>query len=103
MSLSGSHHTIHVVSTCDADWVEGGAVGLADALAATQALAVSLDQVKNTAGGLLSFEQSIEKELSAELLLGKKINGEYMRTLAFNKDYKALAEEIRNTCVRSSR
>ena len=82
--------------------IEGGAVGLADALAATQALAVSLDQVKNTAGGLLSFEQSIEKELSAELLLGKKINGEYMRTLAFNKDYKALAEEIRNT-VGSSR
>jgi hypothetical protein len=82
--------------------IEGGAIGLADALAATQALAVSLDQVKNTAGGLLNFEQSIEKELSAELLLGKKINGEYMRTLAFNKDYKALAEEIRNT-VGSSR
>lgn len=82
--------------------IEGGAIGLADALAATQALAISLDQVKNTAGGLLSFEQSIEKELSAELLLGKKINGEYMRTLAFNKDYKALAEEIRNT-VGSSR
>lgn len=77
--------------------IEGGAIGLADALAASQALAVSLDQVKNTAGGLLNFEQSIEKELSAELLLGKKINGEYMRTLAFNKDYKALAEEIRKT------
>jgi len=77
--------------------IEGGAVGLAKALATTKALATSLDDVNSTAKGLLNFEQSIEKELSAELLLGKQLNGEYMRTLAFNKDYTALAEEIRNT------
>jgi hypothetical protein len=75
--------------------IEGGAAGLAQTLATTKALGTSLENVSSTAKGLLNFEDSIEKELSAELILGKKINGEYMRTLAFNNEYAKLAEEIK--------
>ena len=82
--------------------IEGGATGLAQALATTKALGTSLETVNSTAKGLLNFEDSIEKELSAELILGQKINGEYMRTLAFNNEYAKLAEEIKKTLGDSS-
>jgi len=81
---------------------EGGAIGLAKTLATTKALGTSLENVNSTAKGLLNFEDSIEKELSAELLLNKKINGEYMRTLALNNDHAKLAEEIKKTIGDSS-
>jgi hypothetical protein len=82
--------------------IEGGATGLAQALATTKALGTSLESVNSTAKGLLNFEDSIEKELSAELILGKEINGEYMRTLAFNNQHAKLAEEIKKTLGDSS-
>ena len=44
----------------------------------------SLEQTKKIAEGLLNFEQSIENELSAELLLGREINLEQARLLALN-------------------
>ena len=47
-------------------------------------LGFSLQQSKNIAEGLLNFEQSIENELSAELLLGRELNLEQARLLALN-------------------
>jgi hypothetical protein len=82
--------------------IEGGAKGLANALATTKALGTSLESVNGTAKGLLNFEDSIEKSLSAELLLGKKLNWEYMQTLAFNNQYAKLAEEIKKSVGDSS-
>jgi hypothetical protein len=43
---------------------------------------------------LLSFESSIENELSAELLTGKNLNFETARQLAMNNDIAGAAEEI---------
>ena len=47
-------------------------------------LGFSLKLSKDIAEGLLNFEQSIEHELSAELLLGRELNLEQARLLALN-------------------
>lgn len=57
-------------------------------------LGLSLSQLDNVAESLLNFEQSIENELKAELLLGKEINLERARLLAINNDMEGLAKEL---------
>jgi len=74
----------------------GGAAGLAKALAAAKGLGISLNDVENSASGLLNFEDSIEKELTAELLTGKQLNLEKARQAALNNDLVTVAEEIKN-------
>jgi len=72
----------------------GNAKELGKALAAAKGLGVELNKVDDIAGSLLDFEQSIENELSAELLLGKDINLEKARQAALNGDLATVAEEI---------
>jgi len=74
--------------------IEGGADGLAKAAVNAKLMGGNLDQVASIADSLLNFEQSIEKELSAELLLGKDINLEKARTAALNNDMATVAAEI---------
>lgn len=74
--------------------IEGGAEGLAEAAVNAKLMGSNLDQVASIADSLLNFEQSIEKELSAELLLGKEINLEKARTAALNNDMATVAAEI---------
>ena len=69
---------------------------IAKAVVQTQKLGVSLEQAKKAAEGLLNFEQSIEDELSAELLTGKNLNLERARSLALNGESAAAMEEIAN-------
>ena len=72
----------------------GSAKGLADAYAKSKALGTSLDKVDEIAGSILNFEESIEAELSAELLTGKNLNLEKAREAALNNDIATVAEEI---------
>jgi uncharacterized coiled-coil DUF342 family protein len=72
----------------------GSAKGLADAYAKSKALGVSLDKVDDIAGSILNFEESIEAELSAELLTGKNLNLEKAREAALNNEIGTVAEEI---------
>jgi len=72
----------------------GGAAGLAKALGAAKALGTSLNKVDDIAGSILNFEESIEAELSAELLLGKDLNLEKAREAALNNDLATLSDEI---------
>jgi hypothetical protein len=74
----------------------GGAAGLAKALAAAKGLGTSLSDVDSAASSLLNFEESIEKEMSAELLLGRNLNLEKARQFALNNNLKGVAEEIKN-------
>ena len=67
---------------------------IANAVAATKALGMEMSKVEGIADSLLSFESSIEKELEAELLLGKDINLEKARQAALNNDIAGVAEEI---------
>ena len=72
----------------------GSAKGLADAYAKSKALGTSLEKVDDIAGSILNFEESIEAELSAELLTGKDLNLEKAREAALNNDIGTVAEEI---------
>jgi hypothetical protein len=67
---------------------------LAKAVVNAKALGVEIDQVEKIAESLLSFENSIENEMAAELLTGKKINLERARLAALNGDIATVAEEI---------
>jgi hypothetical protein len=67
---------------------------IAKAVVQTQKLGISLEQAQKAAQGLLNFEESIENELSAELLTGKDLNLERARGLALNGDSAGAAEEM---------
>jgi len=67
---------------------------IANAVAATKALGMEMSKVEGIADSLLNFEQSIQKELEAEMLLGKDINLEKARQAALNNDIAGVAEEI---------
>ena len=62
-------------------------------------LGLSLDQVNKIAGSLLDFEQSIEAELTAELLTGKQLNLDKARQFALTNDIAGLTQEIKNSGV----
>jgi hypothetical protein len=65
---------------------------LAAAVIQAQKLGFTLEQTKKIAEGLLNFEESIENELSAELLIGRDLNLEQARLLALNgKSAEAVA------------
>jgi len=72
----------------------GGAAGIAKAAAAAKALGSDLGKVDEIAGSILNFEESIEAELSAELLTGKDLNLEKAREAALNNDLATLSDEI---------
>jgi hypothetical protein len=66
------------------------------AIAATKAkqFGINLEQADKMAQSLLNFEESIESELSAELLTGKNLNFERARALALNGKTADAAAEI---------
>ena len=67
---------------------------LGEAVATAKALGIEFGKLENIADSLLDFETSIEKELEAELLLGKNLNLEKARQAALNNDLATLASEI---------
>ncbi|MGY8867681.1 MAG: hypothetical protein ACKVJK_18920, partial [Methylophagaceae bacterium] len=67
---------------------------LARATAEAQRLGLNLQQMEGIATGMLDFESSIQNELEAQLLTGKKINLAKAREFALRGDLKGLAIEI---------
>ena len=67
---------------------------IAQAVATTKSLGMEMSKVEGIADSLLNFEDSITKELQAELLLGKNINLEKARQAALNNDLATVAQEI---------
>jgi len=59
-------------------------------------LGLSFDNIVKATDSLLDFETSIEKQLEASLLVGREINLDKARQLAFVGDQVGLAEEIKN-------
>jgi hypothetical protein len=70
-------------------------IEIAKAIQKAQEFGASLEQVASAGESLLNFEQSIEAELQAELLLGKNINLERARAAALAGDQVTLAEELK--------
>lgn len=69
-------------------------VAIAKAASAARRLGMDLARVDQIAGSLMNFEDSIGKELEAELLTGKQLNLEKARELALNNDLAGLSEEL---------
>ena len=69
-------------------------IELAKAAAQAKLFGANLATVDAIAGSLLDFENSITKELEAELLIGKDINLEKARLLALNNDLAGLSQEL---------
>jgi uncharacterized membrane protein len=67
---------------------------IAEAATEARQLGLSLGEVDKIAGSLLNFEDSITKELKAELLLGQEINLEQARQAALMNDMVGLTQEI---------
>ena len=67
---------------------------LAQAAFQASKLGLSLSQVQSASESTLDFQSSIEKEMNAELLLGKNLNLETLRRAALTGDVKTQGEEI---------
>jgi len=72
----------------------GSGEKLGAAAAQAKALGMSLSQVDKIAGSLLNFEQSINDEISAELITGKDLNLEQARLYALTNDTEGLSREL---------
>jgi hypothetical protein len=69
-------------------------VAITKAASAARRLGMDLGRVDQIAGSLMNFEDSIGKELEAELLIGKELNLEKARELALNNDLAGLSDEL---------
>jgi hypothetical protein len=67
---------------------------IAKAATAARRLGMELGQLDKIASSLLDFEDSISKEMEAELLIGKDLNLEKARELALNNDLAGLGNEL---------
>ena len=68
--------------------------GLAKAVSVAKSLGVEMDAIAGAADTLLNFEESIQKELEAELLIGRDLNLEKARSAALSGDQATLMEEL---------
>jgi len=73
---------------------KGSSKALFEAVAKANQLGVALSKTEGIAANLLNFEQSIEAEITAELLTGKQINLDRARLLALNNDFVGSTEEV---------
>lgn len=73
---------------------QGNPEALGAAVVQAKALGLNLEQVDKIGESLLNFESSIENELKAELITGKKINLEKARAAALTGDQATLMEEV---------
>lgn len=68
--------------------------GLAQAAFQARKFGLTLGQLENTSNSLLNFQSSIESELEAELLTGRRLNLEQARMASLMGDQATLASEI---------
>tara|TARA_B110001454_G_C12706310_1_gene428732 strand:- start:106 stop:1752 length:1647 start_codon:yes stop_codon:yes gene_type:complete len=72
---------------------EGGS-NIFDASKRAKELGINLSDVANISSSLLEFESSIEKQMEAQVLLGRNLNLDKARQLAFSGDTVELQNEI---------
>ena len=73
---------------------QGNPKALAAAVIQAKALGLSLEQVDKIGESMLDFQSSIENELEAELITGKKLNFERARAAALTGDQATLMQEV---------
>jgi hypothetical protein len=67
---------------------------LAEAVVQAKKLGINLEQVNKIGTSMLEWESSIENELEAELITGRKLNFERARAAALTGDQAALMQEV---------
>ena len=77
-----------------ATFAKDGGQNLIGAGIAARKLGLNMSAVASIAESLLDFESSIENQLTASLLLGRQINLDRARQLAFAGDQAGMMEEI---------
>jgi hypothetical protein len=73
---------------------EDGGDNLAKAAVQARALGLSLDTTSKIAEGLLDFENSINKEVEASVLIGKQLNFQKARELALSNDIEGAVTSL---------
>jgi len=73
---------------------QDGGANIAAAAISAKKLGLELSNVASIANSLLNFEDSIQKQMEAEVLLGKELNLEKAREMVFNNDIAGAMEEI---------
>jgi len=71
-----------------------GAKNIMDAAAKARELGINLGDVASISNSLLDFESSIEKQMEAQVLLGRNLNLDKARQLAFTGDTVGLQNEV---------
>jgi len=77
-----------------AQYAKDGGDNLIRAGIQARKLGLSMSAVANISNNLLDFEQSIEKQLEASLLLGRQINLDRARQLAITGDQEGMLKEV---------
>lgn len=74
--------------------IKGGTEALIQATLQAQKFGADLSKVNQIADGFLDFETSIQKEMEAEVLLGRELNYERLRFAALTNDTVTVTEEL---------
>jgi len=77
-----------------AKFAKDGGANIFEAAKRAKELGVSLGDVASISNSLLQFESSIEKQMEAQVLLGKNISLDKARQLAFTGDQAGMMDEI---------
>ena len=85
---------INTLQGASLSYIMDSPAALAKAVAMSEKLGIEFGKIRSIADGLSNFENSITAELEAELYLGRDINLNKARRLAFMGDEVGLAEEI---------
>ena len=77
-----------------AKFSKDGGANIFDAAKKAKELGINLSDVASISSSLLDFEGSIEKQMEAQVLLGRNLNLDKARQLAFTGDTVGLQEEV---------
>ena len=79
-----------------ATFTKGAGENLFEAAIAARELGLNVDTIAKSARGMLDLESSLNAEYEASALLGKQINLQKARELAYSKDLKGFSKELKN-------
>jgi hypothetical protein len=82
-----------------AEYAKDGGENIAEAAIHAAELGLNLGTVAKIADNLLKFEQSIQSEMEAEMLIGKQLNLDRARQLALEGDLDGLMGEVTDNLV----
>jgi len=71
-----------------------GGKNILEAAVQARKLGINLDSVAKVADGLLNFQESLNNEITASVMIGRQLNLQKARELALNNDVKGAMEEV---------